>query len=188
MAISISKDRKEGLSLTTKIFWNLLGIFFFSLLIFGLLDLYGRNIDGQIEKTNLAIQEIERQKDPELEPQMKATLTTYEYISPGLASHTNALKALDFVKNNTYKGISFSGFNYDLEAQSLTINASGKTASSLLMQLTTFQNATFINKEGEKVKATQNVEMQSFAIGGEGGGTNISISIKLTFNPALVEF
>ena len=114
MAISLSsQQKKQSVNFTTSIFWNLLGMFLFLALVFGLLKLYDASLKTGISGTKLAIQEIEKQRDLDIEKQMENTLDIYEKSYSALSSHTKTSKILDFVEKNTYQGVRFSNFNYN---------------------------------------------------------------------------
>lgn len=175
MAISLSSETSKGkIKFTTKIFWNLLGFLLFSLFVFGLLKLYSHSLKSGITETKIAIQEIENKRDKSLESEMKDILETYNKALPLLNSHTSPKKALTFVEKNTYQGVRFSNFSYDIKENSITVDTSSEIASNLLMQLAVFKQA----------KGVQNVEMGSFSVG-EG---NVTVQIKIIFNSSLVKF
>lgn len=174
MVISLSKEKKEGIKITTKIFWNLLAFLGLALLIFLFLKLYNSNLQARIKETNTEIQNIEAQRDPKIEKKIKDTLNNYEMVSKVLASHTNARKVLNFIQRNTYEGVTFSTFGYNLKENSVSLNVSSKSASNLSMQLAAFKIA----------KGTQDVEVGGFSMNDK----VINLQLKIIFDPSIVKF
>ncbi|MDD5552165.1 MAG: hypothetical protein PHI88_03360 [Candidatus Pacebacteria bacterium] len=174
MAIDISEKKGGKYQFKTKLFWNLLGFLLFLLLLFGLIKLYNYTLKSGVKETRVAIQEIENKRDKVLEKEMKNIMDIFKKVSPVLDSHTRSRKILDFVEKNTYEGVYFSGLNYNLKENNLSLNAFSGTASNLLMQMTVFNSN----------KNVQSVEMSSFSIGDKG----VSIQMKINFSPSIVKF
>lgn len=178
MAISFAKEeeKKEKIEFTTPLFWTLVFVLASVLVVWGILKIYNKIIDGKINQTKLKIQEMNQKKDTQIEQEMKTVLENYKKISPLINSHTNSVKMLDFLEQNRHPQVNFSNINYNFSEGSITFSATSNLPQYILEQEKVFQN------KKDFVLSIEEEGNPSFTSGG------VSVNFKIMFKKDSIHF
>jgi len=152
----------------------LMGMIFFLLLVFSGLKIYNTQLRGQISIVEEEIEKIDKERDKDLEKEMKEKMPLLEKARIVLDSHTRAKNVFDLLEKKTFSDVRITNFVFNAEDNTVIISTESSSDIALAMQTSIFKSTP---------------EIKSVEIGGISKEEGVfKFQFKLTLDEKVIKF
>jgi len=123
-----------------KTFWLLVGTLLFLLIVSIGLRVYNTQMKGQISILEEKIQELDKEKDPKLEKEMREKIPILEKAKIVLDSHTRVKNIFDLLEKKTFNEVQLTSFTFNVLDNTIILSAESPNDKALAMQTSIFRN------------------------------------------------
>ena len=144
MSISLMPKEKSGgkykinFDTTLKRWLYLLA---FTVFVFIGLNVYQFSLSSNLENIQSKIDEIDKERNQELEKEIREKTKKLGKLKPLLDNHKNSKKVFEFMERNTFSDIVFSNMIYNSEENTIILTGSVSNIYSLMSQRAIFENS-----------------------------------------------